>query len=393
MSATGISDLDLRIASLGVHADDSYAIVSDVATPVHVSTTYHYDSDPTKLKSARDRDDATVKNEDGKTTFIYSRFGNPVVERVEAVLSAILNGYAVVYSSGLTAYTGALTYYNPKRLSLTDGYHGCHGVARIFTRLSGLEKVPLLDESVSAGDLVHVETPINPTGLSVDLAKAVEFAHTRGAKVLVDATFAPPPLQDPFEFGVDIVMHSATKYLGGHSDLLAGVLVTKDPQVRDALLADRGMLGAAPGNFESWLLLRSLRTFKMRVETQAKNAGKIVAWLDSALKTNQIPVLTKIYHSSLQTEAFVAKQMNTGLFSPTFAIEVASADIAKTLPSRLKLFHHATSLGGVESLIEWRAMSDPNVSESLLRLSIGVEDADDLIADLKAALLSFSATL
>ncbi|KAK9367294.1 pyridoxal phosphate-dependent transferase [Lipomyces kononenkoae] len=387
MTATGPSDFDLQIASLGVHADDSYAMVSDVAMPLHVSTTFHYDSDPTKLKRAKDRD-SSVKEE--KTTFIYSRFGNPVTERVEAVLSSILNGHAVVYSSGLTAFSGALTYYNPKRLSIGDGYHGCHGVARIFTRLSGLEKVPLLDDSVSAGDLVHVETPINPTGLCTDLAKAVEFAHSRGAKIMVDATFAPPPLQDPFEFGVDIVMHSATKYLGGHSDLLAGVLVTKDPHVRDALLQDRGLLGGAPGNFETWLLLRSLRTFKMRIETQAKNAGKIVAWLDSALKNNDIPILTKVYHASLQTEEFVTKQMNTGLFSPTFAIEVASPEIAKSLPSKLKLFHHATSLGGVESLIEWRAMSDPNVPEGLLRLSIGVEDAEDLIADLKAALLSLT---
>ncbi|KAJ8096685.1 Cys/Met metabolism PLP-dependent enzyme-domain-containing protein [Lipomyces tetrasporus] len=387
MTANGLSDLDLRIASLSVHADDSYAMVSDVAPPLHVSTTYHYNSDPSKLKSAREHD---IRIKTDESSFIYSRFGNPVVERVEAVLSAILNGHAVVYSSGLAAYTGSLAYYHPKRLSIGDGYHGCHGVAHIFTRFSGLEEVPLYDDSVSEGDLVHVETPINPTGQSVDLAKAVDFARSRGAKILVDATFAPPPLQDPFEFGVDMVMHSATKYLGGHSDLLAGVLVTKDPTVRDALLRDRGLLGGAPGNFEAWLLLRSLRTFKMRVETQAKNAGKIVAWLDTAIKNKEIPVLTKVYHSSLQTEEFVRKQLKTGLFGPTFSIEVESKDIARAVPSRLKLFHHATSLGGVESLIEWRAMTDASVSETLLRLSIGVEDADDLIADLKAALLSFS---
>ncbi|KAK9329190.1 Cys/Met metabolism PLP-dependent enzyme-domain-containing protein [Lipomyces starkeyi] len=388
MSTNSLSDLDLQIASLSVHADDSYAMVSDVAPPLHVSTTYHYNSDPSKLKSAKEHD---IRVRDEQSSFIYSRFGNPVVERVEAVLSAILNGHAVVYSSGLAAYTAALAYYNPRRLSMTDGYQGCHGVARIFNRFSGLEQVPLYDDSVSTGDLVHLETPINPTGLSVDLAKAVEFAHCRGAKVIVDATFAPPPLQDPFEFGVDMVMHSATKYLGGHSDLLAGVLVTKDPQVRLALLQDRGLLGGAPGNFESWLLLRSLRTFKLRVETQAKNAGKIVAWLDSAIKNNEIPALTKVYHSSLQTDEFVRKQLKTGLYSPAFSIEVESVEVAKSIPSRLKLFHHATSLGGVESLIEWRAMSDTSVPETLLRLSIGVEDADDLIADLKAALLSFSA--
>ncbi|KAK9359165.1 pyridoxal phosphate-dependent transferase [Lipomyces starkeyi] len=388
MSINCLSDLDLQIASLSVHADDSYAMVSDVAPPLHVSTTYNYNSDPSKLKSAKEHD---LRVRDEQSRFIYSRFGNPVVERVEAVLSAILNGHAVVYSSGLAAYTAALAYYNPRRLSMTDGYHGCYGVARIFNRFSGLEQVPLYDDSVSTGDLVHLETPINPTGLSLDIAKAVEFAHSRGAKIIVDATFAPPPLQDPFKFGVDMVMHSATKYLGGHSDLLAGVLITKDPQVRLALLQDRGLLGGAPGNFESWLLLRSLRTFKLRVETQAKNAGKIVAWLDSAIKNNEIPALTKVYHSSLQTDEFVREQLKSGLCSPAFSIEVESVEIAKSIPSRLKLFHHATSLGSVESLIEWRAMSDPNVSDSLLRLSIGVEDPDDLIADLKAALLSFTA--
>ncbi|KAK9466876.1 pyridoxal phosphate-dependent transferase [Lipomyces arxii] len=385
--STGISDLGLDLASLTVHADDNLALVSDVTTPLHVSTTYHYNDDPSKLKSAREHD---IRVADKPGSFIYSRFSTPVIERLEAVVSAALNGHAIVYSSGLAAYTAALAHYHPKKLSIGDGYHGCHGVARIFTRLSNMEQIELYDENLGEGDLMHIETPINPTGLSVDLAKAVEFAHSRGAKVLVDATFAPPPLQDPFEFGVDMVMHSATKYLGGHSDLLAGVLVTKDDDVRMRLLQDRGMLGGAPGNFESWLLLRSMRTFKMRVETQSRNATTVVQFLNSAIKNSEIPVLKTIYHSSLQTEDFVRKQLKNGLFGPTFSIEVESIEVAKTLPSRLKLFHHATSLGGVESLIEWRAMTDEHVSQTLLRLSIGVEDADDLIADLKQGLLSFS---
>ncbi|KAK9477416.1 pyridoxal phosphate-dependent transferase [Lipomyces japonicus] len=378
---------ELQLASLSVHADDALALVSDVASPLHVSTTFHYNSDPSKLKSAREHDIA-ISEEPGN--FIYSRFSQPVIERVEAVLSAILNGHAVVYGSGLAAYTAALAFYHPKRLSIGNGYHGCHGVANVFSRLGGLEQVPPLHESISAGDVVHVETPINPTGLSINLAEAAEFAHARGAFLLVDATFAPPPLQDPFQFGADLVLHSATKYLGGHSDLLAGVLVTKDAKVRTELIRDRSFLGGAPGNFESWLLLRSLRTFKLRVEAQSRNSGRLVEYLEHARKTGEIPILTKVYHSSLQTDEFVRQQLPHGLYGPTFSIEVESKEIAKQIPSRLKLFHHATSLGGVESLIEWRAMTDATVAENLLRISVGVEDVNDLIADLKHALLSFS---
>ncbi|KAK9451602.1 Cys/Met metabolism PLP-dependent enzyme-domain-containing protein [Limtongia smithiae] len=374
------NQLSLDLASLSVHADDDLTLVADVASPLHVSTTYHYETDPSKLISAKERDIIS------SGAFIYSRFGTPVTQRVEAVLSQIVHGHAVVYASGLSAYTAALAYYNPSHLALADGYHGSHGVAAIFNRLSGLKQIKPYDEALGQGDLFHIESPINPTGESLDIAKAVEFAHSRGAKVIVDSTFAPPPLQDPFEFGVDMVMHSATKYFGGHSDLLAGILVTKDPEVAQQLLKDRAMFGSAPGNMETWLLLRSLRSYKLRVTTQAHNGVKIVEFLSKGLTSGELPVLTKVYHSSLQKEAFVTEQLNRGLYNPTFSIEVKTALIAKSLPSKLKLFHHATSLGGVESLIEWRAMTDKTVPDTLLRLSIGVEDVEDLIADLRQAL-------
>ncbi|KAK7202474.1 putative trans-sulfuration enzyme [Myxozyma melibiosi] len=384
-----MSDYDLDLASVSVHADDEFSLVSDVATPLHVSTIYKYNSDPDKLVRAKDHDIRLA----GPDERVYSRFGNPVTSRVEAVLSGILGGHAVVYSSGLSAFTAAITHLQPKRVAIADGYHGCHNVLAILSRFGGgasIESIDHYDPSLSANDLFHIETPINPTGIALDLEKAVSFAHARGAKVLVDATFAPPPIQNPFDFGVDLVMHSATKYFGGHSDLLAGVLVTKDPAVRDQLLQDRGILGLQPGNMESWLLLRSLRTYKLRVTQQSTSATKIARFLADALASSSIPALKQVHHSSLQTEPFVAKQMPNGMHSPAFSIEVASSDLARKLPSRLKLFHHSTSLGGVESLIEWRAVSDKHVPETLLRLSIGVEDTDDLIADLKQGLLSLS---
>lgn len=374
-----INTMEYSLETASLHADDHLSQISDVATPIHVSTTFEYPSDPDALIPAKDRDISNLPTGE----IIYSRFSTPVVERVETVLGSVFGQgtYAVLYGSGLAAFTAALAHYNPNKLAMRDGYHGCHGVARVFGRLSGLEQVDI-DSEIGSGDLLHLESPINPTGLSSDIRHYADRAHDMGAKMMIDATFGPPPLQDPFEFGVDMIMHSGTKYLGGHSDLLAGILVTKDPEVRKQLLADRAMLGTGIGNMEAWLLLRSLRTLKMRVMTQSSNVEKVVKWLNES--KSRLPGLKTVYHSSLQTEDFVKKQLKNG-YGATFAIEVDSAAIARALPSKLKLFHHATSLGGVESLVEWRAMTDKTISECILRFSIGVEDADDLIADIESA--------
>ena len=200
--------------------------------------------------------------------------------------------------------------------------------------------------------------------------------------MVVDATFAPPPLQDPFDFGADLVMHSATKFFGGHSDLLAGFLITKSKEVRDKLVYDRLLLGTNIANLESWMLLRSIRTLELRVLKQSENATKLVKFLVD--NQDKFPDLVKVYHGSLQKDDYIKKQMPRG-HSPVFSIEVSSEQFAKSLPSKLKYFHHATSLGGVESLIEWRAMSDDKVSVTLLRVSIGIENVEDLMEDFAAA--------
>ncbi|KAG7806163.1 hypothetical protein KL921_005140 [Ogataea angusta] len=367
-----------------VHGDDNtFRRVPDVIQPINVTTTFSYNNDPDKLVKAKDIKEGVITTRDP----VYSRLSHPNSSKSEAVLEQLLDGHVVVYNSGLSAFFAALTYYHPKVLAIGNGYHGCHGIAKIFTRISGLKQVRLDQyDQLGPGDVLHLETPENPFGTAHDLSFYVAEAHKRGAHVICDATFAPPPLQTPFDFGVDLVMHSATKYFGGHSDLLAGCLATKDIKVKNQLVSDRTFLGTTIANLDSYLLLRSLRTYEMRILRQSSSAEKIVAHF--ATNKDKYPVLHKIYHSSLQKEDFIKQQLRG--HSPVFAIELTTPELAKRLPSRLKYFHHATSLGGVESMIEWRAMTDPGVQETLLRISIGVEHPDDLIADLDQALSSLS---
>ncbi|ROT35578.1 PLP-dependent transferase [Sodiomyces alkalinus F11] len=298
---------------------------------------------------------------------------------------------------------------NPRRIAIGDGYHGCHGVAAIMARLTGLE-ILTLDEAdlakLQRGDVLHVETPLNPTGEARDLAHYASVARAKGAFLTVDATFAPPPLQDPFELGADVVMHSGTKYFGGHSDMLCGVLAVAPARAAEReengnplagilgiekLREDRLLLGGVMGSLEGWLGLRSLRTLELRVRRQAETATRLVAWLAgaSARKNGSsvvAAVVDRVSHASLQEGAadessWLRRQMPGG-FGPVFALYMRTRDQARRLPSKLALFHHATSLGGVESLVEWRRMTDPRCDECLIRVSIGVEAWEDLRDDL-----------
>lgn len=275
----------------------------------------------------------------------------------------------------------------------------------IHQKLTGLKKLDLncKPEELEAGDIVHIETPLNPTGLAYNLKAFAEKAHSRGAYLTVDATFGPPPLQDPFLWGADIVMHSGTKYVGGHSDMLCGILAVNPARAKDGwfskLTAERLYLGNVMGSMEGWLGVRSIRTLAVRVERQSYSASKLVTWLEAALHPEKDDtaslsvanieairdVVEKIEHASLQKEdikdGWLLKQMPNG-FGPVFSITMKEQHLARRLPSKLSLFHHATSLGGVESLIEWRSMTDSTVDTRLLRLSIGIEGWEDLRDDL-----------
>jgi len=278
-------------------------------------------------------------------------------------------------------------------------------VISIHQKLTGLKKLDLDcdPEELHPGDVVHIETPLNPTGTACNIQAFAEKAHKRGAYLVVDATFAPPPLQDPFLWGADLVMHSGTKYVGGHSDMLCGILAVNPERVKEGWLEgltnERLHLGNVMGNMEGWLGVRSVRTLEVRVERQSFNAGRLVAWLDAALhpeKTSEVSVtaetsktvqavLEKIEHASLQEEdikeGWLLKQMPNG-FGPVFSVTMREEVSARRLPSKLNLFHHATSLGGVESLIEWRTMTDDKVDTRLLRVSVGIEGWEDLRDDL-----------
>ena len=319
---------------------------------------------------------------------VYSRHTAPTSTRFETILTPLLGAPCLTYSSGLAAVHAFYVYLNPKRISIGGGYHGCHGVLDVFQRLTGAKKISLdcSEEELQKGDVVHLETPVNPTGEAFEIKKYADKAHRRGAWLFVDATFGPPGLQDPFLWGADVVMHAGTKYLGGHSDLLCGVLATKHEGWIEGLRDDRTYLGSVMGSLEGWLGVRSLRTLEIRVQRQSESCEKLVSWLEVMRKKSGGPVgnmVEMVHHASLQVNdmGWLKKQMPNG-FGPVFSITLKSESMAKSLPSTLELFHHATSLGGVESLIEWRAMSDKTVDTRLVRVSVGLEHWEDLLDDM-----------
>lgn len=348
---------------------------------------------------------------------VYSRESSPNTTRLEAVLSGLLGGSCVTYSSGLAALHAAYVFLRPRRVAIGQAYFGSHGVVRIHHAIAGAKILPLdcAATDLHPGDVIHLETPVNPFGLALDIGAYARKAHSRGAYLLVDATFGPPGLQDPFQHGADLVFHSGTKYLGGHGDLLCGVLVRLPDGQRQipgnsnstgtetdwiaGLKAQRVHLGSIMGSLEAWLAVRSLRTLTLRVRQQSNTAGKLVRWLHDSLQPNNNNnnnnndnvirrVLSKIHHASLQPEAsdpnsWLCAQMPNG-YGPVFAITMRNEGFARRFPSYLKLWRHATSLGGVESLIDWRALHDPQADGRLLRLSVGVEDFEDLRKDLEA---------
>ncbi|KAI0381990.1 PLP-dependent transferase [Hypomontagnella monticulosa] len=379
----------LSLSAQTIHADDFLNSHPAVAPPMHVSTTFRYSNNPDDLQRW-----VNINPSNAHDSHIYSRDSAPNTTRFEAVLTSILRGPALTYSSGLSAFHALLVFLNPRRVAITHGYHGCHGVIKVLSKLTGLTTVDLdadFETELQPGDVVHVETPLNPTGEARDLKDYAEKAHRRGCFLTVDATFAPPPLMDPFALGADVVMHSGTKYFGGHSDMLCGVLAV-NPARADwvrGLRDERLVLGSVMGSFEGWLGVRSLRTLEVRIKKQSADAEKLVAWLAGEVADKKGvagELVAEVRHASLQTEdlkegGWLREQMPNG-FGPVFAVYMKDADEARRLPSKLTLFHHATSLGGVESLIEWRAMTDAGVDKRLLRFSIGLEGFEDLRDDL-----------
>ena len=331
--------------------------------------------------------------------YIYSRNANPTGAHVEAVLAKLEGAEdALAFSSGMAAVAAFFD-------SLGAGDHVVaprvmyHGVADLLRRLADQRGVEVsffdatgadaLEAAIRPGQtsVVWIETCVNPTWDVIDIRAAANAAHNAGAILGVDATATPPVTLRALECGADIVFHSATKYLAGHSDLLAGVLATGAMNGRwQDIQAARTRMDGVLGAFEAWLLLRGMRTLHLRYERQADNALAIARHFES--HTGIEAVLYPGLESHPGHE--IARQQMTGSFGAMLSLLIAGgAKAAKRVATRTRLFLPATSLGGVESLIEHRASVEGPLSAvpaNLLRLSVGIERADDLIADLEQAL-------
>ncbi|KAF8514865.1 cystathionine gamma-synthase [Hysterangium stoloniferum] len=369
-----------------VHTDDPYAN-DHVAPPISVTSTY---------KAAENEGSLLDWDPENPSVHLYSRYSQNVTTRVEKVIGALHDGHAITYASGLAAVYSALVHLKPKRIAITEAYHGVFQAIKVYQQSRDVEVSLIgLDAEYQEGDAAWLETPLNPTGEAKDIKYYADKIHAVGGKLVVDATFAPPPLQNPLKWGADIVLHSATKYLGGHSDLLSGVLVVPTSEEWKKLWENRTFFGNTMGSLEAWLLLRSLRTLHLRVSRQSQTATALAAWLNqlASIPNGQtldgVPagVLFRVHHASLQEKTtFDPATQLTGGYGATFAILLSNPAQARSFPHRLQYWIAATSLGGVESLIEYRKRTDPRCDPRLLRLSVGVEDLEDLKSDIRNAL-------
>lgn len=329
---------------------------------------------------------------------VYGRADNPTFRLAEELIARLENGVqARLFASGMAAATALFqTLKSGDRVIAPDiMYFALKVWLREFGERTGVsvrfvgheagDYIRALQEQPA--ELVWVETPCNPLWHVTDVAAVAEACRSAGAAMAVDNTVPTPLHTRPLELGADFVMHAATKALNGHSDVVAGVLVTGDAQHPRWLAADRQRQfgGAILGPFEAWLLARGLRTFALRQERASANALKIAEWLQ---RRNDLQVLYPGLPSHPGHEV-AARQMRGGYGSMLSMLTGQGADRAKSVKARLKLFRRATSLGGVESLVEHRftveganTVSPPD----LLRISVGIEHVDDLIADLDQAL-------
>jgi cystathionine gamma-synthase len=325
----------------------------------------------------------------------YARVGNPTWTALEEVLAALEGpgARAISFASGMAAITAVadLVPVGGVVLSQSVAYSGTRTQlarwdesGRIRLREASARTDDLVG-AVAGAAMVWLETPTNPTLEVVDIAAVVAAAHSAGAVVVVDSTFATPLGQKPLDLGADVVVHSATKYLAGHSDVLLGAVVARDPDLIERITRNRVLGGGIPGPMEAWIALRGLRTFPLRWERACANAAEI------ARRCVDHPAVTRVRHLSLPEDpghALAARQMTA--FGAIISLELqGGADAAEAVADATHLWVHATSLGGVESTLERRRRwpeESPHVPDGLLRLSVGIEDVEDLWADLSAAL-------
>src|SRR3954454_6432736 len=360
-------------------------VTGAVVTPISLSTTFAQDG---------------VGAHKG---FEYSRSGNPTRAALQACVASLEGGrHGLAFASGLAAEDNVLRLLKPgDRVLLGNDAYG--GTFRLIDKVhTGLtwSAVNLIDidkliaEWPSDTKLVWLETPTNPLLRCFDIEAICEIAHDRGALVCVDNTFATPYLQQPLSLGADVVVHSATKYLGGHSDTILGVVATNDPTIAERLYFLQKSLGAVPGPFDAWLVLRGIKTLAVRMRQHCENAMAIAMWLERNGNVERVLYPGLPSHPG---HRIAAKQMRD--FGGMVSFLAESEEEAVAICGRTKIWQLAESRGGVESLIEHPArMTHASTAEApfaaprnLIRLSVGLESAEDLIADLEAALVRSAA--
>jgi cystathionine gamma-synthase len=373
----GLKARTLAAQALGAGDVTTKAIVP----PVHVSTTYIRDPD-----------------NQYRSGYMYGRADNATVRQAEAVIAALEGAaQAMLFGSGMAAATSViLALEKPSHIVASQIMywafrHWLASASRFGHQIefADTSDIDAVRAAIKPGEtaLVYVETPGNPLWTITDIAAVSDIAHKAGARLCVDSTVATPIFTRPLSLGADLVMHSATKYLNGHSDVIAGALATaREDSFWERVHKVRAQHGAIIGPFEAWLLLRGLRTLDARVRTQTESAALLASWL------TRHSAVSQVLYPGLPTHpghAIAAKQMQGG-YGAMLSIRVAAGEQAAiSTAARVELWKRATSLGGVESLIEHRASvegPDTPCPTDLLRLSVGLEDPDELYADLDRAL-------
>lgn len=352
-----------------------------ITPPIHVSSTYIRDAD-NQYRNGR----------------IYMRDNNPAFDQAEAVVNALEGGHqTLLFASGMAAATAVFQALQPGDHVLAPQvmYWSLRNWLMNFARGWGLD-VELIDmtspDALKAAlrpgqtKLVWIESPANPLWTVTDIAASAQLAHAAGALLAVDSTVPTPVLTQPIALGADLVMHAATKYLNGHSDLVAGTLTTRaDNEHWQRVRKVRAQIGGTLGSFEAWLLLRGLRTLHLRVRAACASAQRIAEHFHGHARVAEVlyPGLPGCHGHE------VAKRQMQGGFGGMLSIRARSEAAAIATAAHTQLWKRATSLGGVESLIEHRASVEgagTPAPPDLLRLSVGIEHVDDLIADLEQAL-------
>jgi cystathionine gamma-synthase len=374
----------MDIRTICVHGcDKTYDSTGAVAVPIYASATF---SHPGVGRS---------------TGFDYSRSGNPTREHLEFTMAALEGGvYSIAFSSGMAAVSTLMELFSPgDHIVAPDDLYG--GTYRLFAHISQKNGVNFTYVNTLEGiekairpetKAIFIETPTNPMMQVIDIAAAARIAHSRKLILVVDNTFLTPYYQRPLPLGADIVLHSGTKYLGGHNDALAGILVTSNPSLYERLSFISKTNGACLSPFDSFLIIRGIKTLAVRMDRMQESAMAIAKWL------TEHEAVEKVHYIGLPDHpGYEISQRQAKGFGSMISFALKDSEVAVRTLERVKIIKYAESLGGTESLITYPMLQTHadmpeeernarGINAGLLRLSVGLESADDLIKDLKKAM-------